>query len=674
MYARIQHANTRGGGAFGGDANGRQGHNIAGSALRKAGLMDGDSGMTSASRRGAGRGRGGGASSTAGPSRSVDNSPQGNQAKGRKARDRANPLAARLNRPTAKASLTGTSDPNVRGQAFGIRGAAKGKGKGRGQGSSIPGAVESTPATFNTQGTIAVLRRLLSSRWNGASSFLNLSNLKDDPILKEGRVVPPGQPKAHKDIGTVIFKLASELYPQIATISLGQNDFKSLIPILTLPQHIPNLQNLSLENNDLKWTKDLAVLNGKSGKFAGLRELVLTGNPMQTNAASALNEEGYRAEVISTFPTLTLLDSVDVSQKESAIAQLPSGGKKSKGDQVLGPETPIRNFPVQTKAGFSDEAANGIVPSFLHRFFTLFDSSRESPELRSVYASNATWTIVVNTSIPPRARSAGYQNSKDLPRQKDLTWSMYLKSLTNHNIMSLGAKSASKGCPIGAGTILAMFKKMPATRHPITDASKFVVDSWILPNTVVGALVGSKQGTQPEKLEKPDAVLFINVKGEFAEGPSFGVRSFERTFMVAPASPESPAAKAGWPCTILSEQLTVKNYTGIDGWKVDSLPVGDVTTSVVGQMQLPQAAPQAQPLPQGTLQPQAQPGPAPTPAPGINEQQHNLALQFSAETRLTYPFAVQCLAENNWDGHAAMNVFTNLKNAGGIPPDAFIPA
>lgn len=507
-----------------------------------------------------------------------------------------------------------------------------------------------------------MLRRFLANRWNGAANLLDLSNMKDDGILKEGGVHPPGDPNAHKDIAAVIFKLASEMYQHTASITLGNNDFKTLAPLATLAQYFPNLQNLSLEHNDIKWTKDLGTLNNKQGKFTSLRELVLTGNPMQTNAASALNEEGYRAEVIAKFPTLTLLDSVPVSPKESEIAQLPTG--KGKADQILGPEVPIRDFPIQTRVGFSDESANGIVPGFLHRFFSLFDTSRESAELRAVYASNATWTFATQSTTPPRARSAGYQSSKDLPRQKDLHWNAY-KGVSNHNLMSLGNKPGSKGCPVGGPTILTTFKRLPVTRHPLTDASKFVVDSWILPNAAVGAAVGSKQGTQAEQYETPDAVLFINVKGEFAEGPSFGVRSFERTFIVAPAAPNSSAAQAGWACTILSEQWTVKSYAGVDGWKPDTLPVGGV----------PQQT--QQPMPTQMQQPPQQPAQAPQPAqpepaPGINEQQHSLALQFSAETRLTYPFAVQCLAENNWDGNAAMAVFTNLNNAGSIPTDAFI--
>lgn len=299
-------------------------------------------------------------------------------------------------------------------------------------------------------------------------------------------------------------------------------------------------------------------------------------------------------------------------------------------------------------------------PHFLSRFFTLFDSARESQELQAVYASNATWSIVLNRAPTPRAKSAGYLHSSDMPRQRDLNWQIY-KSLVDHNIMGIGARSGSKGVPVGAASIMATIKKIPATTHPVTDPAKFVVDSWILPNAAVGALAGTKDGTQTQRLEKPEAVLFISVKGEFAEGPSYGVRSFDRTFIVAPSSPESAAAKAGWPCTILAEQLTVRQYSGIDGWKVGSLPVDDAA------QQAGQAAPAPPAAANGT------PAGAPSAQPSNTQeaQQHSLALQFANETGLTYPFAVQCLQENGWQAQPAMQVFQSLKAARTIPAEAF---
>lgn len=475
--------------------------------------------------------------------------------------------------------------------------------------------------------------------------------------------MPPGQPGAHKDIGSVMWKLAAELYPSMITLSLANNDFKTLAPCASLPQHLPHLQNLSLENNDLKWTKDLTPLSkNRLGKLRNLRELMLTGNPMQENAAAAMNEEGYRAEVLAHFPTLVLLDRVSVSQKETAGAQVLLSIGKAKGAEqsTLGPETPTRNFPLQNKAGFSDEAASGIVLNFLHKYFTLFDTARESQELRAVYASNATWSLCLNHRVPPRAVSAGFVHSPDLPRQRDLNWHGY-KSITNHDVMSLGTRPAWKGFPIGANAIVATLAKLPKTSHPLTDASKFVVDSWILSNRAVSATVGVAGPTPPER---PDAVLFINVKGEYAEGPSMGYRSFDRTFIVAPSRPESTAAKAGWPCVILSEQLTVRHYAGAAGWKADSLP----TDAQPHQSAIAPSGSASDNHGLAPIAPSDQNAP-----PGISPEQHSLALQFSEETGLTYPFALQCLQENGWQPQAAMSVFSNLKLQGTIPAQAFTP-
>lgn len=567
-----------------------------------------------------------------------------------KARDRANPLAR-----TGRKNAVKSAAPDVTGQAFNIRGAAnnsQSKAKLTARIAGAPGAAGgSGPST--AQGMIGVLKRVLASRWNGPANYLNLDRLADDAILKENDLTPPGQPKAHKDIGRVLFKLVSENFPSITTLSLANNEFKTLGPVAALPEYLPDLQNLSLQGNDLKWTKDLSVFSSaaRGGKLKNLRELILTGNPMQTNAASAMNQENYRSEVIAKFPTLTLLDGEAVTPKESAVAKLPSG--KGKGDQILTADMPTRPFPLAVKAGFSDEHASAVVPAFLHKFFTLFDTDRSGNALRAVYASNATWSLVLNRHVPPRAKSAGYLNSAALPRQRDLNWAGY-KNVTDHNIMGLGARAASRGLPVGAHTIIRTLEKLPATTHPLTDASKFVVDSWLLPNAAVGALLGQKDAsTSKQALTKPEAVLFISVKGEFQEGPSYGLRSFERTFIVSPSAPGSAAQTEGWAVTILAEQWTVKHYTGSEGWRVGSLG-GEAAPAATSSQQPPHQDP-------STIQP----------APGLTPEQHQLSLDLSSQTGLTYPFAVQCLQENGWQPQAAMTVFANLKAQGSIPAEAF---
>lgn len=227
---------------------------------------------------------------------------------------------------------------------------------------------------------------------------------------------------------------------------------------------------------------------------------------------------------------------------------------------------------------------DSLVPS--DRFFEMFDSNRDS--LRAVYSTNATFSVVTASSVPPRARSAGYINT--LPRQKDLSWKAY-RDIYSHNIMTLGVRPASKGFPRGPTAILSTIKKFPRTTHPLTDASKFVVDGWVINNAIVGASLGASDKTA--NASKPDALLFISVQGEFAELPSLGVRSFSRCFVVAPVPPGSTAANLGWPCVIISDQLTVRQYAGTNAWNPDA----DVAPPAQAAAQANAPVPRTVPLP-----------------------------------------------------------------------------
>lgn len=151
-----------------------------------------------------------------------------------RARDRANPMAGRDTRPRA------TYDPSVSGQAFGIRGAAAGRGQANGSGpvpvaellrnghaakgkGRIPGGGghdnlgnNRNPVQATTGRTIAVLKKFLSSRWNKEAQFLNLEAMATDRILLEEGLKPPGIAGAHKDLGTVMWKLCKEMFPNVS--------------------------------------------------------------------------------------------------------------------------------------------------------------------------------------------------------------------------------------------------------------------------------------------------------------------------------------------------------------------------------------------------------------------------------------------------------------------------
>jgi nuclear RNA export factor len=450
---------------------------------------------------------------------------------------------------------------------------------------------------------------------------------------------------------------------QIQTLSLAKNDLKSLAPVSTLPDFIPTLRNLSLQDNDIKWVRDLAFhqarARGSVAKFNALSELILIGNPVHDNAVSAGNEQGYRAEVLARFPELKMLDQTPISQVEQGFAQLP-GTSSAKKEQVgiaqgaANAGVEVRNFPLEIpKGNFVDEHAESIVPPFLAKYFQLFDHNRD--ELRPAYSADATFTIITASAVPPRARWSAYIHR--MPRQKDLSWKQY-RDVSSHNVMQLGIRPASKGFPRGPGAIIATFNKLPKTTHPTSDASKFVFDAWLLPNTLINATLSSSE-TQSTR---PDALIMISIHGEFAEAPSHGVRSFSRTMLVAPVTPGSQAASLGWPCVIITDQLTVRQYSGTSAWDKEAAMEQAANNAQQNANNVP-----AQPS-NGTL-------PAylhnVTPAANLTADMHSLAIQLAAQTGLTYPFAVQCLQDNNWNASMAMERFQALKASGSIPAQAF---
>ena len=497
-------------------------------------------------------------------------------------------------------------------------------------------------------------------------------NMRADPILQAEGIKPPGVAGSPKELGNVIWKLCSETYPDVVTISLANNGLRSLGPVSSLPAYFPNLMNLSLEGNELKWTKDLDTFALRKSKLTNLKELLLTGNPVHASAVAAGNEEGYRREVLSKFRQLTLLDQKPVTPTESGFANLPTSGKSKKVDADAA-QVPIRNFPVPNKPGFVDAEAGAIMPNFLSKYFTLYDSDRN--QLSEAYAPLAQFSFCLNVVPPPRARAAGFLHT--MPHQKELSFDRYQDN-GNRNLMRVHTpKVRHQSLHHGVGSILACLRKLPKTSHPLNDASKFVVDAWVLPNNVIGARIKGE--------ERPEALLYINVHGEYAEAPSQGIRSFDRTFAVAPTPPDSPAATAGWPCVILSDQLVVRHYSSPSAWAPDSLSTGEITAEQTQALQAAQQAGQPAGVPPppgpavGAVSAPAAPGSAAlpahlqnqAPAAGINEQQHAMSLQLAAQTGLIYPFAVQCLQENGWDYNLALTNFQNLKASNAIPPQAF---
>lgn len=491
------------------------------------------------------------------------------------------------------------------------------------------GSTSDQRSVASSHGTIEAIRNFIRSRYN--SGFLNLENMGHDSILRAAKIIPPGQTKGRSDVGTVMMKVAAELFPDTTTISFAMNGLKSLQPISSVSQFFPNLQNLSLKSNDLQNYKDLEYLSGGK-KLPKLRELILLDNPIRDqDIAKNKDDLQYRSTVAKLFPTLQILDQVPVAPKISfGLGDILNDGTGS--EQVVLPAPVKGNF-------FDNPATQATVLEFLEMYLKLFDSNRSL--LENVYDTNATFSFATMQLVSPLQKKKGepadnwsayHSQSRNLTRVKDLdqrTRRLHYgsKDIIQHGLM-----------------------KLPETKHDITEASKFCIDAW-----QTGGLL-------------PAVCIYVSMHGAFEEvhhGRQGVPKSFDRTFIIAPAPPNSAAAMNGWRVIIISDQLIVRAYNGSDAWK----PAGELNVPPSIIAAVTNAAAISAPAPMQNPQVIGLPAIPSAPMAGVSPEQHAMAQELQRVSGLNYPYAVQCLTACAWDlkkGIALVN-----ENRANIPKDAW---
>ncbi|KAF9985274.1 nuclear mRNA export, poly(A)+RNA binding protein [Mortierella antarctica] len=478
-------------------------------------------------------------------------------------------------------------------------------------------------------GTIEAIRTFIHSRHN--NGFLDLENMAADPILRAASIVPPGGKMSRTNVGPVMMKVAKELFPGITTISFASNHLKSLQPISAVAQYFPKLQNLSLKDNDIQHFKDIENLAGK--KLSSLRELILLDNPLRDrDIAKNKDDLAYRSQITKMFPSLQVLDQVPVAPKISF------GLGDIANDTVSSSTLPK---PIQGNF-FDSPGTQAMVLEFLTSYFQLFDTNRAA--LVNMYDNNATFSYAFVAEMSPLQKSQSkrgdtwieYKGSRNMTRNKDLTSRTQKLHVGNNAIIQQG--------------LLAL----PETAHNLSDASKVCVDAW-----QTGTLL-------------PAICIYINVHGEYEQikGATKGRKSFDRSFIIAPAPPNSQAAMNGWKCLIISDQLTVRNYNGSKAWQPEEVP-----NALTGQGPVAVA-----PAAGTSAAPSQIPGhvavknaPSQQPATGLEglvPEQQAMVQELQRQTGLNVAFSLQCLMAVNWD--IANGVKLVQQERANIPQDAWI--
>ncbi|GAA5831257.1 hypothetical protein JCM3766R1_002986 [Sporobolomyces carnicolor] len=549
---------------------------------------------------------------------------------------------------------------------------------GAASGSGSAGAGKGKATDPPASSTIDTLRLFLLNRYSQPDRMLNMENMAEDPILKEHKLLAPGQPGAPANMAGAIWKLAKEMFPDVVSLSLANNDLSSLLPLspYLLTTSLPRIENVSFAQNRLSHFSALDPFSPLIGKrrtdkkpkgWSHLKELVMKGNPM---CHSAGTEEVYQREMAKRFATLRTLDQApldpsiafQVTRARETGTALPgdvgpglSSKVKSEKAKAASKREPVV-FPLEIKDGFFEsDGARDFVGGFLAKFFAAFDSDR--PSLLTAYAPICSFSFHADTSAPSRARAKkiGINGDKRFPHQHKLDWKHYLTSEGSRNLMRV--KQEAKRLVtlrVTPSTVVSSIMALPKTEHPLSDPAKFVWDSWTMPNLLA----------PPGPGQEGETVIYAAVHGEYTEFPSKGIRSFSRTFILAPAPPNSAAALAGWPCVILSDLFTVRGYSNLDFSKPRPPP------------QPKQPKPIAQTGASGDIPPVVAPAgstsAAEERAEGVTDAQQSLIHQLQAVTNLTYPYAHLCLAQNGWDPNVALNQFKALFTAGQIPAEGFI--
>ena len=461
-------------------------------------------------------------------------------------------------------------------------------------------------ADSETPNTIAVLKGVLSRRYNIESKLLDLSQLGSDPELvnigmfsttsRESKFFP-----ALMKICDNIFTTAKEKEQAIISVSLANNALPSISSVTTLAQTFPAIKNLDLSNNNIK---NLTSLDGWRWKFRKLDHLILTGNPIEAEVPD------YKDDMLKWFPSLTTLNTIQIRSLEETKAatsgRLPI--------PVLGPS-------------FRDEAS--ISESFVKQFFPAYDSDRATL-VNGYYDAQSTFSLSINTSAP---------RAPAVTDQKMPGWDEYIKR--SRNLMKIAHLPARMSrLHTGTDSIRDAFTTLPATRHPdlMAEPQKWCIECHTVPGLpdATGQSVSGVGG------------LIVMVHGEFSEvnvstGQATNSRSFDRTFVLG-----AGAGVGG--IRVVCDTLVLRSYGGHEAWQPEG---GGMVSSAPEQ---PQAQHQII-VPQGFA----------VPGPGKSEEQVQkevLAVELSKATGMTLEYSGMCLEQSGWDLGNAASAFELAKVCG----------
>ena len=228
---------------------------------------------------------------------------------------------------------------------------------------------------------LQLLRQCLSSRYNKDMCLLDLSNLHNDPLMKERDILTPLQTPL---IMKQVMKVVKENVPELRALSLSYNnlrrgDFNNL---QVLQNGCSRLAALNLEHNNIC---DLKVINDL--KVFPITELNLQFNPVVAHYKDKPVE--YIKAVKSRLASLKVLDTIDI---ESYLAENDKPSPHafninfSKNEKIMS---------ASSSSNSEHEVSDATVRMFLDQYYELIDTP-ERLNLVAAYTPDAVLEVKSN--------------------------------------------------------------------------------------------------------------------------------------------------------------------------------------------------------------------------------------------------------------------------------------
>ncbi|OXG15845.1 nuclear RNA export factor 1/2 [Cryptococcus neoformans Tu259-1] len=501
-----------------------------------------------------------------------------------------------------------------------------------------------------------------------APGVLDMSNLPNDEWIKSNGIFPPGHPHAPPTAGLVFWRLIDQTFQKtdkitIHTLSLANNNFSHLKQLEKLPIWLPDIRALDLSGNPINHISELDNIlasgekkgkaNAGMGSLKSLVELKLNDCLFREKTLARPDGEAiYKHEILRRFPGLRILDGVSLERVIFPIERKPKV-KHTEEEKAALVAKPF-SFPVEVRPEFfSEEAARNFAMAFCAKFFPCFDNNRT--ECLPAYAPNALISIAANTLTSRSAQQQIVLKTR-LDRPNPVPFEPWINLPSRNffrNATSIHQRMETLKTAADPARLAEWWEKaVPRTEHPLTEASKWCFECWVLDS------------------EGGHVRLCLMIQGQFRELPSGTYRSFSRTFILVEAPEGSPAFNAGYPASILSDTMVVHSFfgtgafdqtrpLGMNGVTIQppSIPFTPSAASGLGGVLSP-SLPSSSTAGAGA---NGSTGPDPT-------AQQSLISQISARTGMNAQYAGMCLVQNGWDLEAAIKNFDEIKAS--IPAEA----